>query len=662
MADNRATFISTKLIALTLVAAGTWSAATQAQPLPYPVLLGDTSQVIDTTMSPAMADSADTASVQIAVDTLAAIAGDSIPPYYSSLLEGKSYGDYLQYKTGFLSLQHGSVGQPEMLTKSEMLPGLGVLYNGTPFSNQGVYFPLRSGPDLNALMFENVGRFETTPLSYLGLFEEGELLFLHSMLMPPGENPSSLTIARGPYGYQRSAWRFSRRFSANIGATFSVGFKKSDGYYNIGADYDGYGITGTLVMKPLPKLQTRYAFYQNSAKQGILQFDRVIQPTLRLKQDIDFHDIKADYSISDRTTLKADLFHQINYSHIFDNNTDYHDRFRDYIWGGQLGAELRHKPHDLQIAIGGLRHYLSNPAFTGARSLTVGMLAIDSVNLDSARLLIVKARLRHNNIAGLTPAGSARFDWRPEGKPAFSFEAGYFDHGPDLYARYFRIQPILPQGGDPIQSYLIEPRPGLDPGKILFADFGVRTSHDFWAAAFHVGAEDVFDDLIPVTEESSAVWKSYQKNVDYKRLTLTADFDYRFGNIYRGALGATYFIYRPRRLQPEVRYSPLGQAFSYGEFTINEILRDIDLSAVYQFRYIGARDYAGFVSIISDQFVQKRAFVLDGSIIVRFGTFDFRVNENNIIDFIRDNKYDIWGQYTMPPGMVWWQFTWNFKN
>jgi hypothetical protein len=662
MADNRTASISKTLIAINLAAAMFLSAAIFAQTDLEPVAPDDSSQVVDTTMTPVLPDSADTTVVQIAVDSLALAAGDSIPPYYSSLLEAKSYGDYLQYKTGFLSLQHGAVGQPEMLTKSEMLPGLGALYNGTPFSNQGVYFPFRSGPDLGTLMFENVGQFEITPLSYLGLFAEGEQLSLHSMYMPGGENPSSLTIARGSFGYERSAWRFSRRFARNIGATFSAGFKKSNGYYNAGADYDGVATTGTLVMEPLPKLRARYAFYQNRVRQGILQFDRVINPTLRLKQDIDFHDIKADYSISGRTNLKMDLFHQKNYNHVFDNSAGYHDRFRDYIWGGQMGADLSCAPHNMVFAMGGRRHYLSNPAFVGARSLTVGLLAGDSLYLDPARSLIVKARLRHNNIAGLTAAGSVRMDWRPEGKPAISVAAGYVDESPDLYARYFQIQPLLPQSGDLVQSYSIEPDPELNTKKTYFADITLKTGRQHWTTGFYISAEKVYDDLIPVTEESTAVWKSYQKNVNYKRLTLTADLEYKVGEIYQGGLGATYFIYSPRRLLPEVRYSPLGQAFAYGEFTIREILRDIDISAVYQLRYIGARYYAGFISIISEQFVQRRAYVLDGSILVRFGAFDFRINENNILDFITDNKYDIWGEYTMPPGMVWWQFTWNFKN
>jgi len=662
MAHNWFTFFAKILIAFSLLAACSWTGVVFAQAETEPIIPGDSSEVIDTSAAAVMPDSADTALVDIAIDTTTLTPGDSVPPYYSSPLAGKSLGDYLQYKTGFLSLQHGSVGQPEMLTKSEMLPALGAIYNGTPFYHQGVYFPFRSGLDLGALMFENIGGFEVTPLSYLELFSEGEILSLRAMYLPSGENPSSITIARGPYGYERSAWRFARRFSDNIGATFSVGFKKSEGYYNVGADYDGIGVTGTLAMRPLPKLETRYAFYQSKARQGVLQFDRIISPTLRLKQDIDFHDIKADYSISGRTKLKVNLFHQKNYNHLFDDAAAYHDRFRDYVWGGQVGADLMYAPHNITIALGGRRHYLSNPAFADARSVTAGMLLGDSLALGPNRSLVVVTRIRHNNIDSFTGSVSAKVEWQPEDKPALAICTGIIDYGPELYARYFQIQPILPQSGDLINSYSIEPDPGLNSKKAYFARLGLRLYRGVGFADLSVGAENVFNDLIPVTEESSAVWKSYQKNIDYKRLNLTADFEYEFGDIYRGALGATYFIYSPSRPLPEIRFSPLGQAFSNGEFTINEILRNIDISAAYQVRYIGVRDYAGFISVISGQAVQKRTIVLDGSIIVRFGTFDFRLNENNILDFLTDHKYNVWGEYTMPPGMIWWQFTWNFKN
>ena len=210
MACSRSTLISILLISFSLSGSlfGQKVSRTDAEPVDSvkqdKIALKDTSKVIDK----------DT--LDFDVDSLLLIKPDSIAgkkvtlvpdthlqPYYHSYISGKSYGDYLNHMTGVFCLQHGAVGQPELLVKSVLLSGLEAVYNGIPVFHQGFYFPFRRGADLNELMFENVSQIDITPLSYLDLYSQGQVLSLSSMVWPAIDNPSSISVARAPYGYSR---------------------------------------------------------------------------------------------------------------------------------------------------------------------------------------------------------------------------------------------------------------------------------------------------------------------------------------------------------------------------------------------------------------------------------------------------------------------------
>ena len=107
----------------------------------------------------------------------------------------------------------------------------------------------------------------------------------------------------------------------------------------------------------------------------------------------------------------------------------------------------------------------------------------------------------------------------------------------------------------------------------------------------------------------------------------------------------------------EVKHSPTALAFTDGRFQLKDVLRDIDLTAAFQAHYVSAREYSGLVRTS-----YKQAINLDGSIVIRFGSVEFKIVETNMLDFVGGNSYNIWGEYLMPPGNVWWQLTWNFNN
>jgi len=220
---------------------------------------------------------------------------------------------------------------------------------------------------------------------------------------------------------------------------------------------------------------------------------------------------------------------------------------------------------------------------------------------------------------------------------------------------------------DFITAYKYVPNNDLKSEKSLFANADInRAFNSNLSIKAGLSYEKVNDDMVPVTVESLTVWQSTTENIDYNRLTAVIDIDYSITKYFKGSAGLTYFIYDPDSYVPEVKFTPAGMARSMGIVKFENVLRDMDISGVYQLRFITAREYSGFITHQSENFFNVEnsdaVFVVDGSINIRFGSFEFRLCEENILDFIIGNDYNVWGSYQMPPGMVWWQFTWNFIN
>jgi hypothetical protein len=408
---------------------------------------------------------------------------------------------------------------------------------------------------------------------------------------------------------------------------------------------------------PKPNSEIIYTFFQRKAKKEILQFDRVIFPALRVNNDLNHHTLKGRYRLSERFQFGLNLFHQKNYGHLFDD-VNYHFRIRDFIWGGKADVSFAYLKHNFKAEVGGQRHYVGGIESGAARSVMMGIVLSDSVAISQKQDLVVSARTRHNNINGFSFAGTGRYLHGLNDQLNINISAGRLDCLPDIYSMYFKY-PTIDMGETGFyDSYNYQPNSQLEYCKTLFATSGLGISfRDQLSLFLNLAYEKVDDDILFITEGLSGIWFTTPENIDYNRITVTMNLDYSLTKYFKGSSGMTYFVYDPNSPLPGVKHSPKGLAFSKGELRFENVLRDIDISGVYQIRYISPREYSGF--IIGSY---KSAVVLDGAIIIRFGSFEFRLIEDNMLDYIVGNRYNVWGEYIMPPGSVWWQFTWNFKN
>jgi hypothetical protein len=618
--------------------------------------LGDSSAAYDSSLA-AIFDS--TLVEKPAVDTLRVIPDTSLSQYYKSYLTGKGYGEYFWYRPGIMPLQHGSDGHPELLVKSIQLGGSDVSYNGTPLFQQGFYVPFRTGADLDAFMYENVALFYLTPAYNLDLFSQGENLSLNGAVWTPSDNPSSITIAGGPYHYKRSGWRFSRRFNENLSGNLIVGFKKSGSYYQTGGGYNSFGVSGAFAARPKPNAEVTYTFYDHKAEEGLIQFDRIIDPFLQLKRQANFHQLTGTYLLDDNRDLSMKLYYQANHNFIVNDARTYQSRLKDYVSGIQADYRLKREGHHYKLSTGVSYQRLGGVNSDDSKMKIAAIEGSDSTSMGGLDYIKGSIRTRYNTESRFSSAAVVVYGKNIENIGSLTTSAGYYDYLPNLYNLYYNIViPYTLSGVTYDNFYSFLPNRDLKTKKDIFlsADYSNHRGESI-NYGLTLTMEKVYNDVLQVTDDSSFTFSTRPWNINYTRLTIAGKADYPLTKYFAGSSGFTLFAYDPSRPLAGIKHSPKALAFTNGRFQLKNVLRDIDLTAAFQVHYVSAREYSGLVRTS-----YKQAVNLDGSIVIRFGSVEFKVIETNILDFIGGNSYDIWGEYLMPPGNVWWQLTWNFNN
>jgi len=650
------------VLAIIILAISFGTVFSQESPIPVDSIKTDSVNVSDSAATPdsMAAESLDSLKAAMAgADSMSIEPDTSITQYKKSFIAARNYGDYFRYRPGVLSLQHGADGHPEMLVKSLLLGGNDVIYTGTRVVQQGYYIPFKSGPDLEAFMYENVAEFGLTPAYSLDLFSQGENLGLNGAVWTPSDNPSSITVAGGPYGYHRSAWRFTRRFNENLSGNLIIGFKKGASYYQSGGGYKSFGITGAFVAKPKPNAEIAYTFYDHKADEGLIQFDRIIEPYLKLKRQVNFHQVSGRYLLDREEELALKVYYQANHNFIVDDARTYKSRLKDYLSGTQADYSIRSGDNNYKLSAGAGYQRLGGVNSDDSKMTTLAVTASDSICIDSINYLLTALRARYNTIGSFNPAATIAYSRRLNSIGKLSISSGYYDYMPDIYSKYYNIMvPYTISSGTIGNFYSYRSDKNLKSKKSVFAsaDFVYNPEQQF-NVGIGFTLERVFDDILQVTSESSFTYSTRPINISYNRAIITGKIEYPLTKYYLGSSGISLFLYDPSEPLAGMKHSPKALAFTDGRIQLRNVLRDVDLTAAFQAHYVSGREYAGLI-----QTSYKQAANLDASLVFRFGAIEFKIIETNVLDFIGGNNYSIWGEYLMPPGNVWWQLTWDFKN
>jgi hypothetical protein len=647
-----------------------FSSGPYAQNLPVPATTGaDTSQLqsapADTLSVPSVSPPDDTTflpdtipplpsdTAGVRIDTTEsvrwALAADSISVsvYQERRYTSKGPDDEMKGLPGHFLKSMGPVGSPAILVDYLNVAGTNITIDGLPFPYNGIYRPYEIGVDLNSIPWETLNLIQSEN-SFSGSDESRRFGGgLSLALGPPSDraNKSDIEVARGPYGYNSTRWRFFRPFTGLAFAYFTVGFKKSRGFYE-NSDYDGFHVTGGL-SRNIAGGRLSIDLWNHRAKSGTNSFDYFPLQSSRQSREIKRAEIR--YSRGMKGPLSVQL-------------TGLYNRSAQTISG--YSPPIRTK-YDIG---GGIVEITDS---IGAATISLATLYLNSVlyGLDGIRPILdhfgVDAKFEQR-IGTLDYYLGLQYAWNDiDKKELFPSAGARISTGafkpylrafrsrelPDLYLT--ALKDSVSGLGIPgvIQSYSFRPNSNLASPVLTQATAGVNS---------HIGPLTV-DIGGSFKKIDSQIYLSYSADSLGNLDVSPANFDDSYTEYY-GSLNAEFgpisFDFNGAVRFWREKYFPDGlekDPVAIGSGRVS-LLKELFIPKLYlggslEAQAASRRDYRSITIGHTDAFI-----VTNGRLEFRYKDFTFWLNDDNLLN----DRYITWWPYYQSPRSVWWGIRWNF--
>lgn len=580
------------------------------------------------------------------LDKLEAIP-DTIPaeqagePEAGSIYDQRTYlsrgvGDEIKYQSDLFIITPGMTGSPQIPAEYLNVAGAEITVNGLPFVYNGLYRPYMIGTDLNVVPWEIVNGIRT-----------GNGIIDFSLGAPPNDlNRSDVELARGPYGYDSPRWRFFRPFSRDTYAYFTLGFKKSSGYF-FNTDYNGYHVTGGL-KKHILGGKAEIDLWKHRARAGLLSFDDLAGRLSRQSRGID----RAEFRFG-RTVI----------SPLEMSITGLFQRSAQTITG--YSGEMKTK-HDIGGGKGSLSYeYLDGSVGAGAAYYNIRLYGLPdgrpSVNIfqylaeiDGRRNdFTYKAEIKYEwngaDHGAFLPelTVSYRTDWRTA--PFISFKK--HRRIPDLYLLYFDDHVAGLGVGQTLDSYRFLFNSELAMPITTSASAGMKFESDILQALMMISRKNV-DDQIRLAYEVDSLGQVTVSpvNFDDEFMEVHGKVEAAFGP-FSGELSGSFRKWKNRYFSSGLEKGPAAIGFGRISFLRQFFIPDLYLGGSLEMQASSRRDYRSVLIGYTDAFA-----VFSGRLEFRYKDFTFWLNENNLENL---GYYSLW-PYAEEPRSVWWGFRWKF--
>jgi hypothetical protein len=564
-------------------------------------------------------------------------------PEAGSLYDQRTYlsrgvGDETKYQSNLFIITPGMAGSPQIPVEYLNVAGPEITINGLPFAYNGLYRPYMIGTDLNVVPWEIVNGIRT-----------GNGIIDFSIGAPPNDvNRSDVELARGPYGYDSPRWRFFRPFNRNTYAYFTLGFKKSSGYF-FNTDYNGYHVTGGL-KKHILGGKAEIDLWKHRARAGLLSFDDLAGRLSRQSRGID----RAEFRFG-RTVISP---LEISVTGLF-------QRSAQTITG--YSGEMKTK-HDIGGGKGSLCYeYLDGSLGVGAAYYNVRLYGLPdrrpSVNIfeylaeiDGRRNeLAYNAKVKYEwngaDHGAFLPelTVSYRTDWRIA--PFISFTGNR--RNPDLNLLYFNDQVAGLGIGQTLESYRFLSNIGLVMPITKSASAGVEFEFETFDALMMISRKRVDDQIRLVYDVDSLGEVTVSPvNFDDEFMEVSGKIEAASGP-FSGELGGTFRKWKDDYFSDGTEKGPAAVGFGRISFLRQFFIPDLYLGGSLEMQASSRRDYRSVLIGYTDGFA-----VFSGRLEFRYKDFTFWLNENNLENL---GYYSLW-PYPEEPRTVWWGFRWRFLD
>jgi len=548
----------------------------------------------------------------------------------------RGIGDEIRYQSNLFVVTPGMSGSPQIPVEYLNVAGTEININGLPFIYNGIYRPYLIGTDLNVVPWEIINNIRM-----------GNGILDLSLGAPPDNlNRSDVELARGPYGYNSPRWRFFRPFNRHTYAYFTLGFKKSSGYF-FNTDYDGYHVTGGLKTKILGG-KAEIDLWKHRARSGLLSFDDIVERLSRQSRGID----RAEFRFS-RT-----VFSPLGFS-----ITGMFQRSAQTI--SEYTGEIKTK-HDIGGGKGVLSYKRSENSFDlGAAYYNIRLYGLSgrrpSVNIFE---YFAKIDGRRN---GFSHTVKLAYEWNGADHGAFlpGLTLSYRTHGravpfvslirnrriPDLNLLYFDDHITGLGAGETLESYRFISNSSLTMPINRSASAGVEFEFDTFDALLMI-SQKIVDNQIRLAYQIDSIGEVdvSPANFDDEYMELYGKIEGAYGP-FSGELTGSYRKWKDEYFSDGLEKGPAAIAFGRISFLRQFFIPDLYLGGSLELRASSRRDYRSILVGYTDGFA-----AFSGRLEFRYKDFTFWLNETNLENL---KYYSLW-PYPEEPRVVWWGFRWSF--
>jgi len=556
--------------------------------------------------------------------------------YEASRFLARGPADEIKSDTKVIVVTHGAVGTPKIPVEYLNVAGSDITVNGLPFIFNGVYRPYLVGTDINTIPWEILKEINT---------DRGRLDF--SIGMPYFESAASdVEIARGPYGYAGSRWRFFQPVGNKTKAYFTVGFKKSDSYY-YNNDYDGFHVTGGIKRK-LYGGELEIDLWKHRAKSGLLSFDYLVAPVDRQSRGVDRREITYFRSFSIPLTAAVKSYYHRSAQTLTGFAAEM--KLKNDLAGVCL--DLIYKLDKLDFTYRGEYHNLRLYGIDGATPTSDIFRQRFGISSDSGLISYdLAAGFEWDKRDGAVVTPSLNLKYNINGGLYSSMSAFRERRFPDLQLAYFNDNVVNLGYTDNLETYSFQSNSRLKSPVTSAAAFRIgliKGGFDIYAA---VAINDIKDQIrIAYSDIASGDITATPVNFDDRYLRTTVGVS-RESGLITGELSASYRKWNDKYFPDGLEKGPAFVGFGQLELERQFFISELYLGASLEIRAESRRDFRS----IQLGFVDSYA-LLNSRLMFRYKDFTFYLNEDNILS---QEYYPLY-PYPGSPRMLWWNFRWRF--
>ncbi len=570
------------------------------------------------------------------IDTTAEI----LSTYQKRIYLSQGIADETKGIPGSFLISPGPVGSPRILDEYLNVPGNDIYINGMPFLYNGINRPFVIGIDMETIPWETINNIErNSDISNCDGID-------FRMGRPANnDNKSDVELARGPYGYNGSRWRFFRPFGQKAYGYFTLGFKKSGGYFD-NSDYNGYHVSGGITANILNGTFSA-DLWKHRAKAGLNSFEYLIPQVSRQSRGIDRGEFKFVRKLKTSALMNISTVFQRNAQTIYGYANPLTANLN--LSGGIFSVVDSLKGKTLEA---GIKYY--NMHMTGAVRNSPQVNDYDFYSrlnwLFEKWRYDIKLDYAWNKIdkSTLLPYGIVKYDLSTNLTPYFS--VARYRRLPDMNLLYLNdtVENLGISGH--LESYKLISNPDLHSPQTTKAAIGLQSKFGKFSTNIGVSYKTIDSQIYLNYSDSSGNFVARPTNFNDRFIELIVSAEGSVGP-FSGEISGTVRRWNDKYFADGLEKDPAAIGFGRISVLKQFFIPKLYLGGSFEARVMTRRDYRSLIDGHADAFVAT-----SGRLEFRYLDFTFWLNEENILN----SAYTTLWPYNEAARLVWWGFRWDF--